>query len=444
MAARVPVLGVAVLLVAHGVANAQPADVPAQIETGGQVRQVSGVQAAELLMQAGRLDDARKVLVALQKVRPDDSEVLFLLGMLDVQQKDYAGAIQLFRKILVREPSVARVRLELARAFFLKHDYDNAERQFRFARAARLPPEVMANIDHYLYAIRQQRRWTSNLSIAIAPDTNLNAGPAVTQIDIFGLPFQLSDQTRQHSGVGAALDTGGEWAAPIGPNLRMRLGSQFHGLVYPNQAYDDLSLAVYAGPQILVRRWDISPMATVFRRWYGGRLYDQGAGGTLGATYYLSSRLGVSGSAGGQRITYPVQPAQAGNAISGALGGFFTPSPVSVVRGSIAVTRLKARDDAYAYTSGQVALGYDRDLPGGLSVSIAPSYTYTRYDAPLAGFGIVRRDRQFTAQVTLLSRRIEWAGFAPRLLYAFTRNASDIPLYSFDRNRFEIGLTRVF
>ena len=89
-------------------------------------------------------------------------------------------------------------------------------------------------------------------------------------------------------------------------------------------------------------------------------------------------------------------------------------------------------------------MGYDRDLPGGLSVSIAPSFTYTSYDAPLAGFGKIRRDKQFTAQVTLLSRRIEWAGFAPRLLYAFTRNDSDIPLYSFDRNRFEIGLTRVF
>ncbi len=302
----------------------------------------------------------------------------------------------------------------------------------------------MANIDRYLFAIRQARRWSYNLSVAVAPDTNLNAGPTVTQIDIFGLPFDLSDQARKHSGVGAAVDAGGEWAAPIGPGTRLHAGLQFHSLAYPNQAYDDMTLSAWLGPEFILKRWDISPRATAFRRWYGGHTYNDGAGGSLGGVYYLNSRFGLTGSVGGQAMRYPQQSAQSGIAASIGLGAFYTPTPVSVVRGNLAVTRQSAELDAYAYRAVQASIGYDRDLPGGFSATVEPGFTWIHYDARLAAFPVVRTDRQWTAQVTLLNRRIDVAGFTPRFLYAYTRNDSDIPLYSFERNRFEIGVTRIF
>jgi hypothetical protein len=425
-------------------ASDAPAAPTATIEQGGRTRAISGMQAAMALMQAGKIIEARKVLLALEQSQPNDSQTQFLLGLIAVQQKAYSEAIRRFRRILVHEPGAARVRLELARAFFLNHDWDNAERQFRLARAARLPAGAIANIDQYLYAIRQSRRWSYNVSLAAAPDTNLNAGPAVGQIDIFGLPFQLSDQTRHHSGVGAAVDLGGGWSTPASRRLRLSLGAQFHGLIYPNHDFDDLSLAVYAGPELLLRRWDVGVRAVAFRRWYGDRDYNRGAGGSLNGVYYLSSRFGLAGSAGAQMIRFAALPEQDGVAASGSLGGFYAPDPLSLARASIAVTRQTAKTRAYAYTAEQLILGYDRDLPGGLSVSLEPSVAHSRYDAPLAAFGKVRADWQWTAQVTLLDRRIDVAGFTPRLLYAFTRNESDIPLYSYQRNRFEIGVTRVF
>jgi outer membrane protein len=62
----------------------------------------------------------------------------------------------------------------------------------------------------------------------------------------------------------------------------------------------------------------------------------------------------------------------------------------------------------------------------------------------LAAFGVARADHQWTMQLALLNRRIDIAGFTPRLTYAYTRNASNIALYSYDRNRLEVGLTRTF
>jgi tetratricopeptide (TPR) repeat protein len=128
------------------------------------------MQAVQLLIANDRLDDVKQLLERERAANPDDSQTLFLLATIAVTQKDYDTAISLFRRILVREPEAERVRLELARTFFLKGDYDNADHQFRFARAGNIDDAVKANIDHFLAAINRLREWTVNFSVALAPD----------------------------------------------------------------------------------------------------------------------------------------------------------------------------------------------------------------------------------------------------------------------------------
>ena len=75
------------------------------------------------------------MLAELERANPRDDEVQFLLGMIAMEEKAYGQAIRRFRRILARRPGAVRVRLELGRAFYLAKDFDNAERQFRLARA---------------------------------------------------------------------------------------------------------------------------------------------------------------------------------------------------------------------------------------------------------------------------------------------------------------------
>ena len=186
---------------------------------------ITGTEAAQLLIANNRLDDARRVLEQDLASQPDDSEALFLRATIAVAQKDYDTAISLYRRILVREPDAERVRLELARTFFLKGDYDNADRQFRFARAGDIDDTVKANIDHFLDAINRLREWTINFSLALAPDTNQNAATSAAQVNIFGLPFALDKNARKQSGIGVAGDIGGEWSPPLSDNVKARIGA---------------------------------------------------------------------------------------------------------------------------------------------------------------------------------------------------------------------------
>jgi hypothetical protein len=117
------------------------------------------------------------------------------------------------------------VRLELARTFFLKGDYDNADRQFRFARADDIDDTVKANIDHFLSTINRLREWTVNFSLALAPDTNQNTATSAAQVNIFGLPFALDKGSRKQSGIGMAGDIGGEWSPLLSDTVKTRIGA---------------------------------------------------------------------------------------------------------------------------------------------------------------------------------------------------------------------------
>jgi tetratricopeptide (TPR) repeat protein len=405
---------------------------------------LTDIQTAQLLIVNNRLDDAERLLERALAARPDDSEIQFLLATIAVAQKDYDTAISLFRHILAREPATERVRLELARAFFLKADYDNADRQFRFARAGQIDDTVKANVDHFLSAINRLREWTVNFSFALAPDTNQNVATSASQVNLFGLPFVLDKSARRQSGIGLAGNIGGEWSPLLGDNVKARIGADAYRVEYSGGQFDDMTFSAYGGPQLLFSNWDISALAIGFKRWFANQDYVSGVGGKLVADYGITSDWVVGASAGGQSVNNQLIPEQSGPLWSTQAQVTYILSPSSLFQLQLGFNRQEAQIVPYPYSGVWFGGGYQQDLPWGFSAGFQPSYFITRYDAALAAFGKPRRDDAIMLAFTLLNRRFDYHGFTPRLSYVFTEQHSNIPLYSFSRNQFQIGLTSLF
>jgi tetratricopeptide (TPR) repeat protein len=405
---------------------------------------VSDIQAAQLLIANNRLDDAGRVLERILAERPDDSEGLFLMATIAVEQKDYGRAISLYRRILVHEPNAERVRLELARAFFLKGDYDNADRQFRFARAGDIDDKVKANVDRFLSDINRLREWTVNFAFALAPDSNQNAATSANQVNIFGLPFALDNGARKQSGIGAAGTIGGEWSPLLRDNVKARFGANLYRVEYSGGEFDDMTVAAYGGPQLLFADWDFSVLATGFKRWFANRDYISGIGGKLAGDYGITSDWLAGASIGGQAVTNDFIPEEGGPLWSLQTQLTYVLSPSSLFQLQLGFNRQDAHIAPYSYSAIWFGGGYQQDLPWGFSAGFQPSYFITRYDAALAAFGMTRSDDALTLAFTLLNRRLDYHGFTPRLSYVFTEQHSNIPLYSFTRNQLQIGVTSLF
>ena len=208
-----------------------------------------GVSAARALVRAGRFVEALTDLRPLLQAHPGRTDILFLTGLAaieaaqkpDTPESDRQAlldeAIASLRTILTNRPGLVRVRLELARAFFLKGEDSLARGHFERVLAGKPPAPVVANVQRFLAEIRARRRWTMYLGAAMSPDSNIGGASDEQIIYINDLPFRRDAEELTTSGIGVSVWTGGEYQHPLGDRLRLRLGG-------------DLSRQDYGGKQV--------------------------------------------------------------------------------------------------------------------------------------------------------------------------------------------------
>jgi hypothetical protein len=396
------------------------------------------------LIEQGRLDEAADVLDERARSGRATTQELFLAGIVAVEQHKYRRAIDHFRAALVREPKSARLRLELARAFYLAKDYRNAAFQFERALAGDLPAPVAANARRFLEHVRNERRWSSDVTLGIAPDTNINAGSSAREIALFGLPFELGSDARRKSGLGLAVGGSISFSPRLSNHWRWQFGIDAQRRDYRGSSFDDTIMTAWTGPQWISDRAEISAAATSLTRWFGPRLYQWAQGGRLAATIYPGPRTGFTIGATAQDFTYPTFRAQSGPVLSASLGVVRVIDPATTVALQLGIATQRARAKDLSNRSALFLTNLTHDFKGGFTLSITPSFALSNYDSPDVFFGVRRRDRAKEVQVVILNRRTVIWRFTPTLTYTGLRRASSIGLYRSKQDRLEFGLTSSF
>ena len=154
--------------------------------------------------------------------------------------------------MLINSPGLVRVRLELARAFFLKGEDDLARQHFEHVPAGDPPSAVVDNINGFLNEVRRRRHWSFDLGWAMAPDSNIGGSSGQRIIYIYDLPFRRNEEEPRTSGVGVAVWRGAEYQVPLGSTLRLPAGADTSRWEYAQSEFDQLVLSTHAGPRWLV------------------------------------------------------------------------------------------------------------------------------------------------------------------------------------------------
>ena len=397
----------------------------------------------------------------------DDTRIaaLFRVGMAALGEADqaddrtarrqlYDRAIAAFRLILVNRPELVRVRLELARAFFLKGQYDLARRHFERVLAGGVPPPVAANVRAFLSAMQTQRRFTGYFGAAVAPDSNLNAASEsdVIYIDtIFGrLPFTREGDIGARSGLGLSVWGGGEFQHPDPRNerLRLRIGADLAVREYPGGDFDQTFLAAHAGPRWLASPiTELSLLGTAQRQWLGGSRYADEIGVRLELDRRLTSRLWGRGTASVRKRDHLHA------FLDGPVTGFtldlaWTPAPVLRVHWTLGYEHSHAASIHWRNLSRWLRVGTSLALPLGFTLGTSAQVRRIRYDgrgqAHLTLHGRPRFDRLRTVSVTVLNRAVTLFRFSPQLALVHEVRMTNAQAQDYERNRAELRFVRQF
>ena len=389
--------------------------------------------------------------VAATATDPEKQRV-FLQSLELIEAGEYDAAIRLLRAMLRDDPGLHRVRLELARVYFLAKEWERARREFFTVLSADIPEQVRANIIAFLRAIDARRGWDWGLHFALLPGAGLSRryrSDTVT-LEIGGqeLEFDIDRPDPPDFGVEyggyvefrETLAKGGEDEPRITGGLRASLAAQdFEG-----SDFDDHRLRLEAPLtfSFLERTVQIGPVGSY--RWLGGDPYET----EVGVQAQLTDRsvenwtLVLSGAA--SRIDNLDDEARDGTRYEVSAGAFRSIGGTTIAGASLGARRLDAAEGFESYDEYRVALLLSSDLGYGLTGTFRPSFSWLQFDDTAPLFPKPRRDWAASAFLQLTKADFTLLGFSPFVSYEFAYHQSNIELHRYTDHIVRIGFTKAF
>ena len=403
------------------------------------------MQTGRLLLRAGRLEHARAFL---QQARPagDEEEIerLFLLGRIEMQLGLPRQAIERFEAILVRRPGLTRVRLELARAYYLTGRDDKAKYHFGLTTGDRLPSSVEATVDEFLRRIDTRKRWSVSVSAAILPESNPARRTESEEVRVGNVPFRLGEDARSSSGVGKLIGGGVSFSPAIADDLRAAFAASAAAKLYERSDWNDVSVSGDIGLTRLAGWGSLSGGVRLGRRWLGGDPDHRSLGPWARAGWRLSASTRVDLDVSALHRRHDTRRFLDGWQISvrPRLRHALDASTLIEAEPEIEVARARTEHNA----SRRIGLGatVTRAFEGGLSVSVSPAFHVRCHDGRHPLFGKYRVDRGLRIAARVLHRSVQFEGFAPYVGYTFERTGSNIEIHSYRNHGAVVGITGSF
>ena len=442
--------------------DAQEAPVDAQEDDGSHLSSDPRVNEARTLIAKEEFAEALSILRPLSPDRldaPEQVDILFLIGLAAVgvaqtpempepEKREYLDeAIGAFHRILVDQPELVRVRLELARAFYLKRDDGLSRRNFERVLAENPPPAMAANIRRFLSIMRQRRRWSGYFGMTLAPDTNVNASSDDDIIYIYNLPFRRGEDSGARSGLGVSLWGGGEYELPLSPKVRLRTGGSISRTEYEGREFDRTSLSAHMGPRWLAgSQTEISLLGSARRWWSAGDPQARELGARFEASHFLSRRFLVRTQASYHQRKFDEDINLNGPRSNFSLTGLWQATPIMRLEATLGFNREKTELERYKNTGKVVGLGTSIDLPRGFTVGLDGELRWTSYEGnwfPFTTSGEPRKDRARTVSLSVYNRAFTLKGFSPKLVLTREIRRSNAQLHDYRRTRAELQFVRV-
>ena len=390
--------------------------------------EITVLQAAKLLIKAGRWEEAHALLLQAQPQTEEQwVERLFLLGLAEVQLNNPAQAVERFESILERYPDLVRVRLELAAAYYSAGFRNQAKTQFESALGYEMPSSVEDVVESFISRIDAQNPWSSSFSIALLPEAKPKRISGQDQILLGGVPFALGEDDRPNSGVGLQLSGGVAYSPPIAENLRGLLIVSGTVKTYARSVWNDISLAVDGGVTQTVRRGSVSQGLRLAWQRVANERYRRSIGIWVRPRVQLSNRFSLELPVSIDFHKYDTESHRDGSQISVKPKLNYLVGKRSLIAFEPQLEQIDAEKAHHRYSIVGLGLRFKRTFESGLLLTLNPYYQTRKHQAldPLTGFN--RTDKQRLYRISLSHPSWKFRSFSAELTYTHETNWSNYP-----------------
>lgn len=438
MGLRSPVIAAAALILAAAApdpATGKPDRPPA----------FTDMQFGRLLFEAGRLGDARAFFEQAEPANDEEAIArLFMLGRIEMRLGLPRAAARRFDEILALRPGLTAARLELATAYYAAGRDGKARYHFEQARADRLPSSVEDEVTRFLDRIDNRRRWSSSVSLALAPESNPARRTASKTVNIGGAPWQLDPGSRSSSGTGVRISGGTSFSPPLSEDLTGVLAATGSARLYRRSEWNDVSVAGDIGIAAPFDRSALSGGVLLGRRWLGEDGYSRSIGLWTRGRTLLSNRTRIGIASEIARIDHDDDRIRDGWRLGARPGLFHALASTTAIEAELDFELTTAREKRLASRMAGIGVTLAHAFDGGLSIRPGIGVWFRRFAARDPIFAKTRADTTIRPSITVVHRSLQYEGFAPHVGYSFETARSNIPIHAYRNHAMLFGISRRF
>lgn len=394
--------------------------------------------------------------------RPGDVELAFRLARRAIEVGDYEAAIGVYERILFYNPTLVRVKLELARLYYRLGAYESARAYFQpIAQAPALSQAERDNVAAYLVEIDRRletNQWSVYAQVGVRYQSNANYGPSsrlvlgqdVTALLPPGAAAQADGNAFALATIRHVYDFGNQRGDVWESNLNLYYSQQFQ-LDQLNLGYAEFNtgprfaLLPDALPGSSIRAYAIAGGVTLGGDGYVG---TYGAGVSLYAPFSIyfavEPFLELRQRDYQNSADYPTASFQSGTMWTAGANFSGRVTDDWGWRGRFAYNDASGELPWYSYTNWSVDLALPIEFQGLWGVKrwmAIPTVGYSRfaYDAPnpfITRF-ITETDNQYRVGLALDVPIHEQWGLLTQIQYSWSD--STLPNYAFDNFSVSVG-----
>jgi tetratricopeptide (TPR) repeat protein len=397
-------------------------------------------------------------------------EAKFKQAMQDLQAEKLKSAIEAFQNILSADPSLNRVKLELALSYYRALRYEQAQELAKEVLDDPLtPPEVRVTVLAFLAQVKRdserygkKHELTPYVSAGIMHDSNINVGPTNANIRIGDIPATLTPESLKQSANASVLEAGFNHLYQSGK--RVEFGQRTGMLVWQSGAdvywrkyhdhgdYDIAVASLNTGPAVLMlRHWRASLQVRSDYLNLGGHALGWFNGVNPSITWQFNNAELNWDTVYTRRFYHKdADSGREGDYVATGLnfGRYFNNRRVATTTGARLI-KFFADDDQYGYKGFQLSAGISTDTYRNGSAYARGRFGYYDYDGKDPDFNKAREEKEYVVTLGLSHEYNEpgdlLKGWVANLYWERTQNDSNIgQLYSYKRYQGMLSLSRSF
>lgn len=399
-------------------------------------------RAMQSVLLSKQIDGLAVVLPIYQKL-PDADTVLIDYGQALLAQANgqLNHAIDNYRRVIAKQPTMSVVRLDLATALYANRQVTAARDQLVRLQSEALPDSVAQFVKQTIEQIDREEDWQFGVSFYYRQEDNINNAPKQRKMVLGAGTLTFPEPEKAH-GVHLAL----------GAKKRFNLGQHLYGNLqldavsdyyWDNHAYDDLSLRAGIGLGYQNARLNTEIQPFVKKRFYGTKPYSLTTGASGLFSYRLTPRWKLSNHWEWSYEDFEQRKHLNGQRQFVGLSGVYIHSPQQYWSVGINYYNNDAKHKEDSYHRTGAFIGWGQEWQGGISSNLTLSASKRNYGG-VDFFNIKRSDKEYAAKLSLWHRGIHYRGITPRLQWSWNKTHSNHFYYNNKENTINIVFSNSF